>query len=318
MGQLSEALRWCNLSLKEERTPEALFEKGTIQTELHQWQPALKTFRSLEKKQHDIPELWLWMALVSVRLNDYEKAIEYGQKSLQIRPDRLETYYLLVHSSLKAQQFPLSFELATRAIGLGENSPEVHLFRAQALLSSDFEEGFSLLTTSLALFEGNLDSLSAYLFSLFETLYFAFEQKPDADLWASRCLRLTEMFEGKKVLPALSTAFTKFASSITQAVTLEREAGTTTPAKNETRAQARKALKWSRSWLAIFDSVAPNEYPSLRFAARLSAAAIQVAVSGDDRSLLDLPSEERAIVRDILAQDAPHNRENSELRAGRK
>ncbi len=45
----------------------------------------------------------------------------------------------------------------------------------------------------------------------------------------------------------------------------------------------------------------------LYFAARLSAAAIQVAAGGDDRLLLDLASEERAVVREILEGNRPFN-----------
>lgn len=307
MGRFQDSIQTLSASLRKKFDPDTLFIKGSIESETGQWKRALRSFQILEKKKFDPLEIWPLIAVVYDNLNDSEKSLQYRLKLIQLQPDSAKAHSGLAHSALRMHQLPLALASANRAIELGEESPHISFYRAQTLLGLDEEEGFDALRDSLSKL-GSLGSLWAFLFFFLETLYLAFEQKPDANVWTRRLLRLTAIFESEKTLPTLSTALTKFTGSIIQTVTLERETNPILPATDEMRPQARKVLEWSRSWLALFDSAEPGEYASLRFAARLSAAAIEVAVSGDERSLLDLTSEERAIVRDMLDWPSTENR----------
>lgn len=310
-----KALQSFNIALKNDpNDKDVLFNKAIAQSQLSHYESSLKSFRKLEKLGYEPQRVRSGIGHNLRSLGEYKEALIYFKELAIEDPESEHFQQLIADLSLEINDFETALMAAKRAIELDANSPCFKFEYARAVLGlNSRDEGLAVLEAAVADFDGDLDHLDLHMRDLLSTLYAIFEDKPDVISHG-----LVQIFEEYKASPVLSAALTNFAHSIALSVNLEREMGSILNSTSETRPQARKALEWSRSWLSIFDSAAPNAFPSLRFAARLSAAAIQVAVTGDDRSLLDLPSEERAIVRDILDQNASRKRKKGESGKDRK
>jgi len=297
-GNHYEALKAFNRSLKNmPGDQETLFQKASSQSDMWRFNAALKTFRRLEKSGYRLEEVQFHIADALLRCGQSSEAFDRFKRLSQQKPDVLSLQVGLAVSALEINDFPTALNAADRALELGDISPCARFHRAQALLGlRRDEEGVEVLRVAVSAFGDKFGHLVNHLFSLMETLYMVFEEKPDLSAWG----KIVRVFDDQNASLILSSALTGFATDLAGIVRMEREIDVTVRAKGEVRPAARKALAWSASWLDFLGSTEAGQYPMLQFAARLSDTAIRVAASGDDRPLFDLPSEERAVVRGIL------------------
>ena len=285
LGRLEEAIASYDKALEfKPDDHEAWNNRGWALRNLGRLEEAIASYDKALEIKPDFHEAWNIRGIALRNLGRLEEAIASYDKALDIKPD--------FHDALNNRGIALIFcgryeeALAScgKAIEFGDQSSNVFFNRAIALLGLNrWEKGITSLEEAFSRLEdgekSDIEDAELILRDLFNNT-------KDAASWKTRLTTLIELYNKYQALPTLGTALVR--------------------QKNIDALMSEMVSdKAAQLWLEIWQEVA-WDYDSLQIPLRLLGATVRYRVTkGDERALLELPMEERKLLKPLLQKGNP-------------
>jgi tetratricopeptide (TPR) repeat protein len=302
------------LSIKPDKH-DAWFNRGIALYKLGKYEQAIASYDKALSIKPDKHEAWNNRGIALYKLGEYEQAIASYDKALSIKPDDHQAWFnrgIALDELGESEQAIASYDKAIeinpnyrrawfnrgwvldllgryeealascdKAIELGDHDQSSSVFfnRAIALLGLNrWEKGITSLEEAFNRLKNTekADTEDAELI-----LRDLFNNTKDAASWKTRLTTLIELYNKYQALPTLGTALVR--------------------QKNiDALMSDMVSDKAAQLWLEIWQEVA-SDYDSLQIPLRLLGATVRYRVTkGDQRALLELPMEERDLLKPLL------------------
>jgi tetratricopeptide (TPR) repeat protein len=275
LNRTEEALRCYDKALKfDENNVDALINRGVTLMDLDRTAEALSSYDKAIEIAPNNTKAWLNRVTSLERMGLLDDALRSCIRVLDLEPHRADAWFKLSVLAGNTNRYESALDYVSKAMGLGFGQPAAFFNRSEALLALDrWDEGISGLDDALTRFP-------------YETTRYAGDTKAlvgnlvNTNLEAVRLLErvgdLVRLYEKHNALSAL-------AQGVVQSIAaLEPLPGATTSL-------------WYDSWLKL-----GNQYPEFRLPLRLMKVAMAYCETNDDQVMLQLPVEERSILRALL------------------
>jgi tetratricopeptide (TPR) repeat protein len=252
--------------------------RGVVLTELERYEEALASLdKAIELDPNDA-SLWRIRGVVLPELERYEEALVSLNKAIELDPNKplaWNTRGLILAFLGCYEEAITSWE---KAIALSDQSSNIFFNRVEALLALNrWGEGIAALDDALNRFahadEPETGDTQTIIHNLFNSTH-------DAAIWESRIKTLIELYDKHKVISAL-----------------EIGVAANTPLLMSEMVSDKAAQTWLEVWREL-----TSDYPEFQIPLRLLNAAVRYReTKGDKRVLLELPIEERNLLKQVLS-----------------
>lgn len=259
----------------------AWYNRGLALLGLARYPEALNSFDEALKVNDSVARYWYYRNFALGELGRWEEALESIKKAIHLDLDfKIEEAWStqgMVLTVLKRWEEALnSFD---EAIRLGDRTPETAFNRAEALLSlRRWSEGMAGLDEALGTSESTHSSAGNTM-TIVEELFF--NNLEDNAVWHPRVTELVDLYDRHQVLGALANGFVDSMAAV---------------------AMEDVASDLAQSWLAAWRNAA-GDHAELQLPLRLLDAAVRFRETRDPRVLLELPSEERALLQELMPEE---------------
>lgn len=246
---------------------------------LHRFEEALSSSLRLIETEPDDVRGWVFHASSLRLLGRVEEALNSYEKAIKLNPEDAIVLGWYGESLRQLNRYKEALQVLERATRMGvPNAPTWFDYVASLLALGRLKKGFNALDSALSRFVGE-DEVSvgqawAILMALSPSL------KSSAKLWASSA-KIVELFEKHNALLVLGKA-------LSQSIRISLSADVSGES--------------AESWLAMWREAAGDRV-ELQLPLRLLDAAVRFRKTRDQRVLLELPSEERALLQELMPEE---------------
>jgi tetratricopeptide (TPR) repeat protein len=256
--------------------------RGAILTQLGNYDEALVSLdNSIELNPND--ELaWRRRGAILAQLRNYDEALVSLNKSIKLDPKDALAWYIrgLIMTLLGWDEEAITSW--DKAIALSYQSSDVFFNRVEALLVLNrWDEGIAALDDALNRFahanEPDTDDTQAIIRNLFKSTH-------DAVIWRSRITSLIALYDKHQVISALGQGLVRSIPALMSEMVSDKAAQT---------------------WLEVWRELV-SDRPEFQIPLRLLNTAVRYRqTKGDKRVLLELPIEERKLLKPLLGIEKP-------------
>jgi tetratricopeptide (TPR) repeat protein len=256
--------------------------RGVVLTELERYEEALASLdKAIELDPNDA-SLWGIRGVVLPELERYEEALVSLNKAIELDPNDASCWCIrgLILALLGCYQEAItSWE---KAIALSDQSSGIFFNRVAALLALNrWDEGIAALDDALNRFahadEPETGDTQTIIRNLFNSTH-------DAAIWESRIKTLIELYDKHKVISALEIGVAANIPMLMSEMVSD---------------------KARQTWLEVWQELT-SDRTQFQLPLRLLNAAVRYrGTKGDKRVLLQLPIEERNLLKPLLGIDQP-------------
>jgi tetratricopeptide (TPR) repeat protein len=280
LGRLEEASASFDQALKiQPDFHQAWYNRGIPLFKLGRLEEAIASFDQALKIQPDDHQAWYNRGVALFKLGRLEEAIACFDQALQIKPDKDEAWYIRGYTLFKLGRYEEALASWERAIELGNQSSDVFFNRAIVLLALNrWDEGITTLNNALNCLtdgkEPSADDTELIIRNLFNSTQ-------DAANWKTRLTSLITLYEKYQAISALGQGLVRSIPMLMSEMVSDKAA---------------------QKWLEVWQELGSN-YTEFQIPLRLLDAAVRYREKSDKRVLLELPIEERKLLKLLLARE---------------
>jgi tetratricopeptide (TPR) repeat protein len=289
----------------------AWYERGSVLSQLEQYEEALASFDKAIELEPNYASAWCDRGAVLFVLRRFNEALACCNKAVELNPNKASYWgnrgtlllmFKRYDEALASLEKVIEIDsndawawvsqgvalgnlgrhdqaLAScdRAIELGEQDSSVFFNRAEFLLALNrWDEGSAALDDALSRFshadEPDKGDTAAIIRNLFNSTY-------DGAIWRSRITTLIELYDKHQVISALGQGLVRSIPALMSEMVSDKAAQT---------------------WLEVWQELT-SDYSEFQIPLRLLNAAVRYReTKGDKRVLLELPIEERNLLKPLL------------------
>lgn len=271
------------LAPKEAFEASVWYELGGVLQKLERYEEALASFNKVIEIDPSHKKAWVFTAVTLLNTKRWDEAVTSLDKVIEL--DRNNASALLLRGWVLNifGRYEEALESFNKAIALGEQSSEIFLYFGEALLALNrWDEGIANLDEALSRFahahEPDIRDLAAIIRNLFKSTH-------DAAIWRSRLTTLIALYDKHQVISALGQGL-----------------GRSIPALMSEMVSDKAAQTWLEVWRELVSDI-----PEFQIPLRLLNAAVRYRDKGDKRVLLELPIEERNLLKPLLGIEESSN-----------
>jgi len=255
----------------------AWYNRGAMLVNLERYDEALVSWDKAIELDSTHVDTWLKRGWLLGELGHYDEALVSWDKAIELDSTDADTWLERGWLLGELGHYDEALTSCDKAIQLGEQSSYVLFNRAECLLAlKRWDEGYAALDDALERFahadEPDTGDTTAIIRNLFNSTY-------DAAIWRSRITTLIELYDKHQVISALGEGLVKSIPALMPEMVSDKAART-----------------WLEVWRQIVGDRTEFQIP-LRF---LNAAVRYRETKGDPRVLLELPIEERNLLKPLL------------------
>jgi tetratricopeptide (TPR) repeat protein len=255
--------------------------KGLALVDLERAEEALASFDRAIKLEPDCALGWDGKGIALHHLGRHEEALAAFHRVIELEPENASAWLHQGVCRLNLGDDPGGIADARHALVLSPGYHQAAEILARPLArQGKWEEAWSVLegpfreSAPEPLTEQDRDHLPDLLATLFEST-------TARALWTERVGRLVAIYAAGKALPNLGTALVRSLEHL-----------------DSEEVSASALDSWAQVWREITE-----RYPDLSLSVRLFGVGVRYVQTKDERGLLDLVQEERAILRDLFGLD---------------
>ncbi|AFZ19226.1 TPR repeat-containing protein [Allocoleopsis franciscana PCC 7113] len=283
LGRYEEALVSYDKAIELDPTnANALINQGVVFSKLRRYNEALVCADKAIELDPNYGLVWNYQGWVLGQLERYDEALTSYDKAIELDPTDADGWFNRGWLLGELGSYDEGLESCDKAIELGEQSSFVFLNRAEYLLALNrWEDGIAALDKALHRFahadEPDTGDEKAIIRNLFKSTH-------DASIWRSRISTLIELYDKHQVISALGQGLVRSIPELMSEMVSD---------------------KARQTWLEVW-----QELTSDRTQFQLPLRLLNIAVryretKGDKRVLLQLPIEERNLLKPLLRIDQP-------------
>ena len=280
LGRLGEALASFDQALKiQPDFHEAWNNRGMALFNLGRLEEAIASFDQALKFKPDSHKAWSNRGIALSQLGKLEEAIASFDQALKFKPDLHQAWNNRGYTLIKLGQLEEALASCERAIELGNQSSPVFFNQAIVLLALNrWDEGITTLNNALNRLtdgkEPSADDTELIIRNLFNSTQ-------DAANWKTRLTSLITLYEKYQAMSALGQGLVR-----------------SIPVFMSEMVSDKAAQKWLQVWQEL-----GSNYTEFQIPLRLLDAAVRYREKGDKRVLLELPIEERELLKPLLEKE---------------
>jgi tetratricopeptide (TPR) repeat protein len=253
------------------------YELGDVLQKLGRYEEALASFDKAIEIDPGTKRAWSLKAVTLLITKHWDKALTSLDKVIELHPNNAGALLLrgwVLNIFGRYEEALASFD---KVIALGKQSSEVFLYSAEALLALNrWDEGIASLEEALSHFahidEPDIGDTAAIIRNLFNSTY-------DAAIWRSRITTLIALYDKHQIISALGQGLVRSIPALMSEMVSDKARQT-----------------WLEMWRELV-----SDYPEFQIPLRLLNAAVRYReTKGDKRVLLELPIEERNLLKPLL------------------
>jgi tetratricopeptide (TPR) repeat protein len=256
--------------------------RGVLLEQLRNYDEALVSFdKSIELNPND-ERVWRMRGAILGLLENYDEALVSLDKSIKLDPNYAPAWNMRGLTMALLGCYEEAITSWDKAIALADQSEDIFLYRAEALLALNrWDEGIATLDEALSRFahadELGIGDTAVIICPLFNSI-------KDTAAWRSRIKTLIELYDKHQVLSALGQGLVRSIPELSSEMVSD---------------------KATQIWLEVWRELV-GDRPEFQISLRLLNAAVRYReTKGDRRVLLELPIEERNLLKQLLGLDKP-------------
>jgi len=280
LGQLEQAIASYDkaIELKPDYAS-AWYNRGIALSSLGELEQAIASYDKAIELKPDYAFAWNNRGIALSSLGELEQAIASYDKAIELQPDYPDAWNNRGNALEKLGQLEQAIASYDKAIELGNPSSYVFFNRAIALLGLNrWDEGIAELENALdRLAEEPREEADAEDVELiFRNL---FNSTKDAAIWKTRITTLIQLYDKHQVISALGQGLVRSIPALMSEMVSDKAAQT---------------------WLELWQELT-SDYTEFQVPLRLLNTAVRYReTKGDKRVLLELPIEERNLLKPLL------------------
>lgn len=277
LGRLDEAL--ASLDEAIELRPDFAHTwgaRGLAFFQLKRWEEALRSYDTAVDLDPGLSAVWRERALVLGNMGRFTEALSSAEKALELAPDDAGNWDFRGLALSDLGRWQEALDSWDQAIELGADHSIIRFRRAEALVVLNrWDEGIAALDGAL---QRLADADEPHAGSVHAIPQRLFTGSPDPVLWRERAASLLALYERCHAAEDLAVGLARSISELAS------------PMLSQAAAQA---------WLAVWQELA-GDHPEFSLPLRLLDAAVRYRETQDQRILLELAAEERALLETLL------------------
>jgi tetratricopeptide (TPR) repeat protein len=253
----------------------ACVSRGIALKSLGRYEEALVSYDKIVELLPNDASVWVSRGMILGKLERYEEALASCDKAIELDPKNESAWCNRGWLLGELRRYDEALLSGNRAIELGEQSSCVFFNCAEAILALNrWDEGITALDDALNRFAHSecKGDTGAIVRNLFNSTY-------DVAIWRSRITTLIELYDKHQVISALGQGLVRSIPALMSDMVSEKAAQT---------------------WLEVWQELT-SDYTQFQIPLRLLNAAVRYReTKGDKRVLLELPIEERNLLKSLL------------------
>jgi tetratricopeptide (TPR) repeat protein len=280
LGQLEQAIASYDKAIElKPDYPNAWILRGIALDDLGQLEQAIASFDKAIEVQPDHAPAWILRGIALYSLGELEQAIASYDKAIELQPDDASAWYFRGKALYSLGELEQAIASYDKAIELGDQSSNVFFNRAIALLGlNHWDEGIVELDNALNRLaeEPGKEASAEDVELIFRNL---FNSTKDAAIWKTRITTLIQLYNKHQVISALGQGLVRSIPALMSDMVSDKAAQT---------------------WLEVWQELT-SDYTEFQIPLRLLNTAVRYReTKGDKRVLLELPIEERNLLKPLL------------------
>jgi tetratricopeptide (TPR) repeat protein len=280
LGQLEQAIASYDKGI--ELKPDYLtawYNRGNVLNDLGELEQAIASYDKAIELQPDYPTAWNNRGNALSSLGQLEQAIASYDKAIEIDPNDKSAWFSRGWVLDSLGRYEEALASCDKAIELGDQSSYVFFNRAIALLGlNHWDEGIVELNNALDRLaqEPREEAEAEDVELIFRNL---FNSTKDAAIWKTRITTLITLYNKHQVISALGQGLVRSIPALMSDMVSDKAAQT---------------------WLEVWQELT-SDYTEFQIPLRLLNTAVRYRqTKGDKRVLLELPIEERNLLKPLL------------------
>lgn len=250
--------------------------RGEVLLHLGRFDDALFSFEKVLETNRDHALGWSSKAYALSRLGRFDEAIKSSDKAIELEPES-DTAWVVKGFALAAigryTDAVITFDRATE---IDPTASDAFFGRITSLIALDrWDEGFAALDHAFGLFSDRSIDVAWYSKNIVSQL---FTRQRDVEVWRLRAGKLAEIYGKHNYLPTLGHGIAQNIYPLMSPMVSDSAA---------------------REWRDVWQGIA-EQREELKLPIRLLDAAVRYRETKDQRVLLELPTEERALLEEAL------------------
>jgi len=254
-------------------------QQGNCIYQLDRYEEAIASFDQAIELQPDHATAWYNRGIALKTLGQLEQAIASYDKAIELKPDDASAWNNRRWVLDTLGRYEEALASCDKAIELGDQSSNVFFNRAIALLGlNHWDEGIVELDNALDRLaeEPGKEAYAEDVELIFRNL---FNNTHDAAIWKTRITTLIQLYNKHQVISALGQGLVRSIPALMSDMVSDKAAQT---------------------WLEVWQELT-SDYTEFQIPLRLLNAAVRYReTKGDKRVLLELPIEERNLLKPLL------------------
>jgi len=280
LGQFQEAIASYDKAIElQPDDATAWILRGYALKKLGQLEQAIASYDKAIELKPDYPDAWYFRGIALDSLGELEQAIASYDKAIELKPDDPDAWFSRGWVLNTLGRYEEALASCDKAIELGDQSSYVFFNRAIALLGlNHWDEGIVELNNALDRLaeEPGKEADAEDVELIFRNL---FNSTKDAAIWKTRITTLIQLYNKHQVISALGQGLVRSIPALMSEMVSDKAAQT---------------------WLEVWQELT-SDYTEFQIPLRLLNAAVRYRqTKGDKRVLLELPIEERNLLKPLL------------------
>jgi Tfp pilus assembly protein PilF len=285
LGQSEEAIKSYDKAIEiKPDYHEAWYNRGNALDDLGQSEEAIKSYDKAIEIKPDYHEAWYNRGWVLNNLGLTQEANASFDKAIEFKPDDPDAWYSRGWVLDILGRYEEALTSCNKAIELGYQSSNVFFNRAIALLGLNrWNEGIGELENALDRFSQEQEK-EAYAEDAALIFRHLFNSTKDAQVWKTQLSTLIALYDKYQVASTVGQGLVRSIPALMSEMVSDKAAQT---------------------WLEVWRELV-SDRPEFQIPLRLLNAAVRYRqTKGDKRVLLELPIEERKLLKPLLGIEEP-------------
>jgi tetratricopeptide (TPR) repeat protein len=283
LGRYDEALASCDKAIElDPNYLQAWVNGGVVLGNLGRYDEALVSFNKAIELDPNYLQAWTNRGWLLGKLGRYEEVLASYDKAIELDPTDADALLNRGWVLGELGRYEEALTSSEEAIALGEQCSYVFFNRAEYLLVLNrWDEGSAVLNDALNRFahvdEPDIGDTAAIIRNLFNSTY-------DGAIWRSRITTLIALYDKHQVISGLGQGLVRSIPALMSEMVSDKAAQT---------------------WLEVWRELV-GDRPEFQIPLRLLNTAVHYREKkGDKRVLLELPIEERELLKPLLESEKP-------------